>query len=152
LDTNVFVAAGFNRRSRSAQLVEQVRTHQLQMVWHQLTRKETQFIVGKIPPLSWEAIADLFEPAEEYEGELILDAYDYISDSEDRKFAALCHATQAPLVTMDRGLLAARDVDSLPILSPHEYVLTGRFKSRAFWVTLAAKNRPTNKVGQTGKK
>ncbi|MEM9567342.1 MAG: PIN domain-containing protein [Cyanobacteria bacterium P01_E01_bin.34] len=121
LDTNVFVAAGFNRRSRSAQLVERVRTHQLQMVWHPLTRKETQFIVGKIPPLSWEAISNLFEPEGEYIGELVLESYDYIADSEDRKFAALCHATQTPLVTMDRGLLAARDVDSLPILSPHEF-------------------------------
>ena len=118
----MFVAAGFNRRSRSARLVELVREHRLHMVWHQRTRKETQFIVGKIPPLSWEAIADLFHPDSEYKGELPLDAYDYISDAEDRKFAALCHITQTPLITMDRELLAARDVQSLPIVSPHEYL------------------------------
>ena len=91
------------------------------MVWHQLTRKETQFIVSKIPPLSWEAIAELFQPVGEYSGELTPDAYDYISDTEDRKFAALCDVTQTPLITMDRVLLAARDVDSLLIMSPHEF-------------------------------
>ena len=121
LDTNVFVAAGFNRRSRSAQLVEQVRAHRVQMVWHQLTRKETHYIVDKIPPLSWEAIVHLFSPPGEYAGELDVEAYHYIADTEDRKFAALCSATNTPLITMDRGLLAAREIESLPIFSPHEF-------------------------------
>lgn len=124
LDTNIFVAAGFNPRSRSAWLIEWVRTKQLPMVWHSLTRKETRSIVNKIPPLSWEAVAALFCPEWEYCGELVVDAYSYISDSEDRKFAALCDATGVPLITNDRALLADARVGSLPILTPKDFVET----------------------------
>ena len=40
LDTNVFVAAGFNRGSHSAWLVEAVRDGRLRMVWDNATRAE----------------------------------------------------------------------------------------------------------------
>ena len=63
LDTNVFVGAGFNRRSASARLLRAVRDGELVMVWSAATQAETERILRKIPPLSWEAVVDLFDPA-----------------------------------------------------------------------------------------
>ena len=40
LDTNVFVAAGFNPGSHSARLVEAVRDRRLRMIWDEATREE----------------------------------------------------------------------------------------------------------------
>lgn len=60
LDTNVFVAAGFYAQSHSARLIERVRRGQLRMVWTESTRAETRYVLEKIPPLDWDALADLF--------------------------------------------------------------------------------------------
>ncbi len=121
LDTNIFVAAGFKRQSQSAQLLQQVRDRQLQMVWHQLTRQETKYIINKIPPLSWGAVEELFCPQWEYTDPLDLDAFQFVEDLQDRKFAALCHASGIPLITMDRGLLGAADTGALPIMNPKDF-------------------------------
>lgn len=59
IDTNVLIASGFNPRGHSAQGVEQVRCVPLRMAWAEQTREEAVFIVGKIPPLSWAAIANI---------------------------------------------------------------------------------------------
>ena len=40
LDTNVFVAAGFNPRSASARIVDAVKHGQVRMVWNDATRRE----------------------------------------------------------------------------------------------------------------
>ncbi len=42
LDTNVFVAAGFNPGSHSARIVEAVRNGRLRMVWDNATQAENQ--------------------------------------------------------------------------------------------------------------
>ena len=97
---------------------------QLPMVWHVLTRAETQLIINKIPPLSWEDVASLFVPEWEYRGELAVDAYPYISDVEDRKFAALCDVTGVPTITNDRRLLEDARVGALPIVTPKDFVET----------------------------
>jgi predicted nucleic acid-binding protein len=39
LDTNVFVAAGFNPRNASTKIVEAVKLEQLRMVWNEATRR-----------------------------------------------------------------------------------------------------------------
>ena len=49
-DTNVFVAAGFNRRSASARLITAARDGRVQMIWCDATRAETERILTKIPP------------------------------------------------------------------------------------------------------
>jgi predicted nucleic acid-binding protein len=122
LDTNILVAAGFNPKSHSARITAQVRCGQLRMVWAEPTRSEAVFIVGKIPPLSWEAISSLFRPDDCYEGTLFLEQFPQISDQADRKFAALSDATGAPLITMDKGLLSVRDTLTVPILMPFEFL------------------------------
>ena len=121
LDTNVFVAAGFNRRSASACIVEQVRLGQLRMIWNEQTRRETRHILDKIPPLSWSSFAELFRQADCHLGETAPDEFDFIPDPDDRKFAALAAATGAVLLTNDDDLLSNRDRARLEILTPAEY-------------------------------
>ncbi len=121
LDTNVFVAAGFNRQSASARIVERVRGGHLRMVWNEQTRRETQKILSRIPPLSWSGMAELFREEDRYDGETAPERFDYIPDADDRKFAALAEASGAVLITNDAHLLENRERAGLRILTPEEY-------------------------------
>jgi predicted nucleic acid-binding protein len=123
LDTNVLVASGFNPKSHSAQIIEQVRCRRLRMLWTEPTRYEAEVIIRQIPPLSWERFAVLFCPEECYTGELCPEQFEHIPDREDIKFAALADATGAALITMDKGLLSIRDTLTVPILMPFEYLM-----------------------------
>jgi uncharacterized protein len=118
LDSNVFVAAGFNPQSSSAQLVAWIRAQRLRLMWHASTLEETRYQLKKIPPLSWEPFAALFERRNEFHGELALARYDFIADEDDRKFAALAEAVDAVLVSNDDHLLAVADRLSVPVLTP----------------------------------
>src|SRR2546428_2496118 len=60
LDTNVFVAAGFNRRSASAKIVDAVRQGRLRVGWNDATRREIERIMKQIPPLRAQAGARAF--------------------------------------------------------------------------------------------
>ena len=120
LDTNVFVAAGFNPGSHSARLVEAVRGGRLRMVWDDATREEIEHIMRQIPRLSWTRIADLFRSEDRFEGSTHPDEFGFVPDPSDRKFAALADAAQAPLVTSDAGLLNAGDQMAVPVLKPSE--------------------------------
>lgn len=120
LDTNVFVAAGFNSRSSSARLIRAIRDGELRFVWNQATRAETRQILRQIPPLDWGAFEGLFDEASEYTGETDLQAYRLIEDPDDRKFAALAKATGAVLVSNDDDLLSVRDRLDIPVKTPEE--------------------------------
>lgn len=67
LDTNIFVAAGFNGRSASARIIEAVRSGHL--VWAA-------------------TFAELFRTEDHFTGATHPDHFDPISDPDDRKFAA----------------------------------------------------------------
>jgi predicted nucleic acid-binding protein len=121
LDTNVFVAAGFNRRSASTRIIEQVRSGQLRMIWNDQTRRETQHILSKIPRLSWSSVAELFREDDRYEGETFPEKFDYIPDPDDRKFAALSDAAGVVLITNDDHLLSSRRRAGLEIVTPREF-------------------------------
>ena len=120
LDTNVLVAAGFRRGSASARVLDAVRRGALRLVWDGATRRETERIVRKIPPLSWDAVAPLFRPADEWTGPTDPRAFALVPDPDDRKFAALAAAAGATLVTMDDHLLADRDRLAATVLTPGE--------------------------------
>ncbi len=122
IDTNVFVGAGFNRRSASAQLIQAARAGEITLVWDAATRDETRRILEKIPRISWEAVADVFKPEDEWTGETDLTAVSFVEDSEDRKFAALSLVTGATLISSDSHLLDHRDrLDAMP---PTEFLKT----------------------------
>ena len=121
LDTNVFVAAGFNPGSHSARLIEAVRDGRLRMVWDDATHAEIEHVMRQIPRLSWARIADLFRTEDRFGGSTHPEAFGFVPDPADRKFAALADAVQAPLVTSDAGLLNAGSQMAVPVLKPSEF-------------------------------
>jgi predicted nucleic acid-binding protein len=121
LDTNLFVAAGFNPRSRSARILAEVAGGALVMAWNDSTRREIQAVLSQIPHLSWEQWADLFGEEHRYRGETHPEQFLLVPDPDDRKFAALAAAAGATLVSNDAHLLAGRDEYDFPILSPGEF-------------------------------
>jgi uncharacterized protein len=58
IDTNVFVAAGFNPRSASARILTGLREGRFRLIWNEPTRRETEMILRRIPRLDWEKVAD----------------------------------------------------------------------------------------------
>jgi predicted nucleic acid-binding protein len=122
IDTNVFVAAGFNPRSASARILAAVREGRLQLIWNEPTRRETELILRRIPRLDWEKVADLFRPEGEFAGPVAPEAFVLVPDPDDRKFAALSAAAKVPLVTNDNHLLAHRNTLGLEILTPRAFV------------------------------
>ena len=62
IDTNVFVAAGFNPRSAYARVLAAVRDELFHLIWNQSTRHEIEMILRRIRHLDWEEVANLFQP------------------------------------------------------------------------------------------
>jgi predicted nucleic acid-binding protein len=122
IDTNVFVAAGFNPRSAAARILAAVREGRFQLIWNEPTRRETQSILRQIPHLDWERFADLFQPAMEFLGPVDPESFVLVPDPEDRKIAALSVAAQSPLVTNDNHLLSHKHSVGLDVLTPHEFL------------------------------
>jgi len=118
LDTNVFVAAGFNPQSTSAKILEAVRQGQLRMVWNDATRREIARIMRQIPPLRAHAVAALFHPANRYTAATYPEQFATIPDPDDHKFAALAHAAAATLISNDAHLLRYRGHPDLTVLTP----------------------------------
>ena len=46
IDTNVFVAAGFNPQSASARILEGIREARFRLIWNEPTRRETETTCG----------------------------------------------------------------------------------------------------------
>jgi predicted nucleic acid-binding protein len=59
IDTNVFVAAGFNPRSASARILTGIREGRFRLTWNEPTRRETEMILRRIPRLDWDKVAAL---------------------------------------------------------------------------------------------
>jgi predicted nucleic acid-binding protein len=122
LDTNVFVAAGFEPKSASSRLLEALWEGRCRMIWHRTTRRETERVLRRIPPLGWQRFAPLFRPEWEHPAELDLTPFNSIEDPGDRKFAALAAATQSVLISNDDHLLAHRDELPVRVLKPSEFL------------------------------
>ena len=118
IDTNVFVASGFNPRSASARVLAAVRQGRFQLIWNKPTQRETEMILRRIPRLDWERVAILFQPEGGFTGPVDPDAFVFVRDRDDRKFAALSAAVKRPLVTNDNDLLADRVIIGIDALTP----------------------------------
>jgi predicted nucleic acid-binding protein len=121
VDTNLFVAAGFRPGSTSGRLLEAIRSGRVRMAWNEATRRETERVVRKIPPLAWERCAPLFRDEDRCDLETHPEAYAFVPDPDDRKFAALAEACAVPLVTSDEHLLGVRHRLGVPVLTPAEW-------------------------------
>ena len=122
IDTNVFVAAGFNPRSAAARILTAVREGRFQLIWNEPTRRETELIMRQIPPLDWERVADLFRPEMEFLDPVDPERFVFVPDPEDRKFAALSVAAQTPLVTNDNHLLSHKNSIGIDVLTPRSFL------------------------------
>jgi uncharacterized protein len=122
IDTNVFVAAGFNPRSAAAHIVAAVLQGRFQLIWNEPTRRETEMILRRIPHLHWERVSDLFQPETEFTGPVDPESFALVPDPEDRKFAALGAAAQTPLVTNDHHLLSHRNSIGIDVLTPRAFL------------------------------
>ena len=122
IDSNVFVAAGFNNRSASARILAGIREGRFQLIWNEPTRRETETILRRIPRLNWKRVADLFQPEGEFTGPVDPDAFTVIADRADRKSAALRAAAKAPLVTNDNHVLAQRNLIDIEVLTPRVFL------------------------------
>lgn len=120
LDTNVFVAAGFNPRSNSARILTKVREGTWAMAWNRDTRRETEAVLAQIPPLSRLGAESAFSPEAEVTVETHPERFDLIEDPDDRKFAALAAVAGAVLVSNDDHLLSQRDRLDIEVLTPRE--------------------------------
>lgn len=119
-DTNLFVGAGFNPRSASAHLIQTARNGEITLIWDVPTQTETCRILSKIPRLSWESVADLYLPEHRWPHITDLGAVAFVTDPEDRKFAALSTESGATLVSSDSDLLEHRD--RLNVRTPSEFL------------------------------
>ncbi len=126
LDTNVLVAAGFNRHSASAKILNLVRKGKLQMVWNRQTRGEIEHILGKIPGLSPRDSRALFRKDTRYRGKTRPHHFRYVPDPADRKFAALADASGAILISNDDDLLGGRKRARATIVTPGEFLKRGK--------------------------
>ncbi|MFO7917465.1 MAG: PIN domain-containing protein [Anaerolineae bacterium] len=121
LDTNIFVAAGFNSQSHSARVLDQVRDARVRLVWNEVTRDEIRATLQQIPPLSWERVARLFRPEDRFEGEVHPENYCFVPDPADGEFIALAEAADAILVSHDGDLLVHSERASVPVLTSAEF-------------------------------
>jgi predicted nucleic acid-binding protein len=121
LDTNVFVAAGFNLRSASAKIVDAVKQRKLRMVWNDPTRREIEYIMEQIPPLRAHAVGEIFRPAGRFTAATHPEWFTDIPDPDDCKFAALAHAAGAILISNDEHLLRYQGRMDLTVLTPSAF-------------------------------
>jgi predicted nucleic acid-binding protein len=122
IDTNVFVAAGFNPKTAAARILAAVREGRFQLIWNEPTRRETEMVLRRIPHLDWERVADLFQPEMEFTGPVDPESFILVPDPGDRKFAALSAAAQTPLVTNDNHLLSHRNIIGVDVLTPRAFL------------------------------
>jgi predicted nucleic acid-binding protein len=122
VDTNVFVAAGFNPKSASGRILEGIRDGRFRLIWNGPTRRETEMILRRIPRLDWQTVADLFRPEGEFTGPVDPAAFTVIADPDDRKFAALSAAADVPLVTSDKLVLAQWGRIGIEVVTPRDFL------------------------------
>lgn len=103
-------------------MINRVAAGRVDLVWTDATKQETAFILRRIPRLSWDEVEPLFRPEMRYAGELSVDAFGYIADPDDRKFAVLAASADVPLVTSDHHLLEHRGRPDLSILTPSGFL------------------------------
>lgn len=120
-DTNIFVAAGFNPRCRSAALVREVRAGRLRLVWNRETRREMEATLNKIPPLQGYPKEGLFFKEGRFDRPTHVRRFTHVPHAADRKFAALATAAKVPLVTRDIHLLGPREKGTALIFTPEEF-------------------------------
>lgn len=126
-DTNIFVAAGFNRRSSSHRIITAIVQGRLLQVWNQETRQETLAVIDRIPPLDADFASTLFREEGFFPGPTLPEEFTLIEDKSDRKFAALARACGVILITNDSDFLEVREALDIIALRPSEFLSPRNF-------------------------
>ena len=121
LDTNVLVAAGFNPRSASCQDCGGCEAGGATDGLERGDPSGDRTHHAAIPPLRAHDMPELFRPEDRYTAPTHPQRFAHIPDPDDRKFAALAHATDAKLISNDDHLLRHRDRMDVTVLTPHEF-------------------------------
>jgi len=123
VDTNLFIAAYFNRRSASAEVVELAGEDKIKLVWSDLLKKEMDLILGnvKASPKFLNKIQNVLEkgikvsPKEKLK--IVKD------DPEDNKLLECAQETEADyILTNDHHLLEIGEFKSTKIIRPKEFL------------------------------
>ena len=75
----------------------------------------------KIPPLRAQPVARFFSPKNRFTGATHCERFAFVSDPDDRKFAALADAAGAALISNDDHLLDHRDRMNVAVLTPSDF-------------------------------
>lgn len=98
IDPNLVITAGFNSRSASARMLQQVEPGRLRMTWVPETRREIEHAVGKTPDLSGRTHRALFREDGCFQGKTYPVRIEYVCDPADRTSAAFADASGATLI------------------------------------------------------
>ena len=126
LDTNLFVAAFWNRRSASARIIERALEGEFDVCYTPQMRAELGLVLRKIRVAQpyVERVGRLFDEAVCVEGR---PAPVYTEDREDQKFLECAVAADADyVITSDEHLLRLKRVGNTAILTPTRFVKEAR--------------------------
>lgn len=123
VDTNLFIAAYFNRQSASAKIIELAKEGEIKLVWSDLLKKEMDLILGNVKAsLKFlNRIQDILEkgikvsPKEKLK--IVKD------DPEDNKLLECAQETEVDyILTNDHHLLEIGEFKSTKIIRPKEFL------------------------------
>lgn len=122
LDTNLFVAAYWNKNSSSNEILELAKAGKFGVVWSKDTREETQFILGKIKAQGkfLRLIDSIFkEDSKVYPAEKVSILKDY---ADNRLLEAAKIGNADYLVTADRDVLYLKIFGKTKIIKPSGFL------------------------------
>lgn len=123
LDTNIFVAANFNPRSASAQILRMANQRKIKILWSESIRRELEIILNnikaktKIRRLISKILVEQNKLARLPKIKIITD------DPEDNKFISCALAGRADfIITNDIHLLKLKEFHNIRIVQPREFL------------------------------
>jgi putative PIN family toxin of toxin-antitoxin system len=127
LDTNLFVASYWNKKSSSRKIFDLARKNAFDVIWSKETREEAEFILKKIKVGEdfLELVGSVFKNEKEvFPKEKISLVKDY---ADNRLLEASKAGNAGYLVTADRGLLDLKIFENTKIVKPHEFSSSNNF-------------------------
>lgn len=127
IDTNLLVAAFFNKNSNSFKILKMARARKVRLLWTEKIRKEAQLILGNIkkavkPKMgNRDILKNIFQKENKVKNPPRLDIIK--EDPEDNKFLSCALKGGAEIiVSNDRHLLDVNEFKRIPVLTPAQAV------------------------------
>ena len=118
IDTNLFVAAYFNKNSASAKILEMAARNELQFLWTEKIKREAKCILANIKAKKFlKNLPGIFKKKNQVVPRIKIK--EIKEDPEDDKFLECAVGGKAEIiVSSDRHLLKVREFQGIPILTP----------------------------------